>query len=823
MWIGDVFGRDRGERTDLDQVAGLFEPSSEMEVLERPDNHVVLGSKGSGKSMALKALTYGAWRRRSDPVVVPFVGIYVPMGFDEINLFRVTFDERHGTELFGHFLVATVAHAMCLQGREILPPELLQRVLTPFLAQPSENDATLALAERFLSDRYAVLAAIRRDPSSSLQDVALAMKPQVIFSLRELAHRFNQVATEVGGRFPTQVGLLFDSLDYYGALGATLCPLLQSDSGVPLVVKVAARTLPLMELFSNSNSRPLEPRRDFHVVSLDRASSDDEHARIVQGVICRRVRQLGPASMADMSDEDIVALLFNGSGGDPDDLASFDSLCRLSSGNVLAAMLLLDKAAELQRGAATTKPAGLEPLLRQHRLQAAVDLSRQFWNFEIGVRVPLQKLDARAFCEVALTTAKSKARGVVRSPVFEIGGVAQDRALLRDMLATRVVTARDDAVNKDVQSGFDIPSRLEFDLNKLLLPQYNILPSEGARCVLERPAFDRAFKKASLAARPHLSPRANYGPRDLFGTDFQVFLSVPFDLSKKARSAVLRRSINRLYLEHTGRVGGPGRAFVDVHCLPQVGAFRSEIARFIGDASYLVADISDIGKNSMQAPGVFYEIGLAVGSSKPFALFFNGRAHGRGTSDFSASALPALIRGVAVLVWRDRSAPFHEQFVRVHQRLIAYGGEAERSASVASSAEPPYAYLSFQPRNADAQQWYATLVRRLFPEVQIRHARDWETESLDVVQQLVGGASLRIIDCTNGVNAQALELGIATATGQRTTVMTWSAALDGNVNPVAMFPGARWAWSDLQGDDERSATNLLRDLGRTSALGARRR
>jgi hypothetical protein len=521
----------------------------------------------------------------------------------------------------------------------------------------------------------------------------------------------------------------------------------------------------------------------------------------------------------------VLSILFNGTERDEEDLTSLASFCRLSSGNILAVILLIDKAAELQRAAAAARPEGLAPLQREYRLRAVNELSAGFWDYEIGVRVPSQKLEARVFCEAALAVAKEELPLDSGCPRFTLLTLAPDRSLIANMLATRILTAVDESVNRRAQSAFDVDAPLSFELNRMLLPKHNRLPRQTGCVDLEHARFSAMYKKALKAARPHLSPQTPRAQRELFSSDFRVFISMPFDPAKKGRTSILRKSINRLYKDLTGHEGGEGTSFVDIHYLPHVGPFRSEIPGFIRDATYVIADISDISDSPDKAPGVFYEIGVAIGERKPLALFYNSRGRSPRGFGFRVELVPTILRGESVLVWDDRARNFHEDFRKVHEKLAAYNGvwsAPQAKVPDRSGKGDRYAYLSFQSRNSPAADWFAGVVRRLYPELRIVHSRAWLADDLGVLLNTIQHAELCVIDCTQRINEQALELGVAATTGTKRVLEVWSAELERNVNPVAMFPGQKWSWTDIGSEDQRQVVKVLQDIGRATMLGSRR-
>lgn len=395
------------------------------------------------------------------------------------------------------------------------------------------------------------------------------------------------------------------------------------------------------------------------------------------------------------------------------------------------------------------------------------------------------------------------------------------------MLASRILTATEADINRRAQCNEEVTGPIEFELNRTLLPKYGLFPSHGEHINLEPQQFGRKYREALKAQKPFLSPRSSHSQRELFrAADFNVFISLPFDRAKRSRTQVLRNAINRLYREKTGHPGGERLSYSDIHCIPPVGAFRYDIPQYVREATYVVADISELGLGAERTPGVFYEIGLAVAQRKPLAFFYNCR-HGDDIPSFNPDRLPTILRGQTVLVWGKQSENFIEDFTRVHEKLSAHLGSYDqpldgRAAHDRLIHEGGHAYVSFLPRNRLAEDWFVKLIRRLFPDLRIEKSQSWQADDAPLLTELVSKAAIRIIDCTGGINSQALELGIAAGAETRRTVEVWDVNFDRRLNPVAMFPGARFAWTDLGGEDEQQVATIFQNIARSTPLGTTR-
>ncbi len=344
----------------------------------------------------------------------------------------------------------------------------------------------------------------------------------------------------------------------------------------------------------------------------------------------------------------------------------------------------------------------------------------------------------------------------------------------------------------------------------------------GDRVDLSRGEFTRRYRTSLKRMRPRISPKAGKQQANLFRHDFCVFVSIPFDAKKKDRNRVLRKAINRIYKELTGEQGGPGTSYVDVFSMPRTGSFRYDIPKYLRDSNYCVADVTDMGRDSGLSPGVFFEIGLAVGVRKPFAMFYNTQYAER---NFDVDRLPRYLRGQTVLIWGEgQKTSFYEAYRPVHETLVAQSGKWEHpfnedSGSKGGESSNPIAYLSFQPRNQKAEEWIAERIARTFPRMQLITPRDFASDDGARLVETVAKAELAVIDCTGGINEYALELGVAAALRPDHVIEVWNNRVDSRLNPIAMFPGSRFAWTERGNIDEEDIDRLLEDIARRTQLG----
>ena len=607
-----------------------------------------------------------------------------------------------------------------------------------------------------------------------------------------------------------------------------ISPLFESDSSSPIVVKAAARSLDASQFASRSRSRRLEFERDFEILSLDRDPDNEDHLRLLRDAVCRRARHNAPPEIAALSDDQILTILFDGSTDDPEDLASFNSFSRLSSGNVLQVILLLDESATIHKATSPNAPDTLTPISRTARLKAIGQESRKFWDLELGVRLPSKRLEAKVYCESLVDVAKTDSgRESLLAPSFQFDSIPEEhQPLLASLLSTRVLIANDPIVHKTFQAGFPYNGPITLELNRLMLQAVGMRPMRGNIITLDTKDFHRRFSQELQKTRPHLSPKSTHSKAELFFPDFTVFISLPFDQKKKNRTTVLRKAINKIYEETTGKTGAEGLSYVDIHYIPHVGSFRFDIPRYINEATYVVADISEIGLSPTQTGGIFYEIGISIGHKKPLALFYNCKDPQYGIPPFNSGVIPKLLTGQTVITVDESTTNFIHLYRPIHEKLIAYNGYLEFPLGVSRPPEnptqPPYAYLSFQPRNEDAYKWFVERIRIVFPELAIVKARNWEADDAPSFFQAISNSSFCIVDCTQGVNNYAIELGVCAALEWGKVLEVWDSTVDRRPNPISMFPGKRFAWTDLSQNDERHLNELIKHLARTTTLGMQR-
>ena len=191
MWIGDQFAKNRAEQLGLLDIAKIFSPTPETALLERPTNHLLLGAKGSGKSTLLRALTWPVWQVRPSTHPPQFVGIYLPISYEEASHFRSAYDELLSGVLFEHFFVTSLLFQAAKQLQEAgFPEDVIKTILLEYIDESErENIRDLsALALRFLKERDRCLSIAKNKPDLEPSELDLMTRePLGISKLQYLA------------------------------------------------------------------------------------------------------------------------------------------------------------------------------------------------------------------------------------------------------------------------------------------------------------------------------------------------------------------------------------------------------------------------------------------------------------------------------------------------------------------------------------------------------------------------------------------------------------------------------------------------------------
>lgn len=818
LWVGDVFSKERFDSLSIEELDKLFEPPPEYADLTSRSNHFLLGAKGSGKSTLLRSLTLPMQLKRSAKPA--YAGVYLGLRFEVLSSLRTATAETGNTFLFEHFFVLSVLTELTRQWSGLTEQDkLLAEIISPLVGDETSDAATLLA--RLTADRNACHDAAKQRPLREFRDLDLSCSSPLtlesLITLAELASGSCLLTLCPEGR----IGLLVDSLDHYGELIPTLFPLFESDAGHSLVVKAAARTLDLPHHQRLATSRHLELHRDFELLSLDRDPDAREHSDLIRNALIRRVRMLGPSELTTASDDAIMRILFGEGEDGTVDVAAFDEFVRTTSGNILTAIILLDRAATEER---KPNPGGLTTLTSisaGSRRDAIRSLSREYWQYEIGQIAPDRTRELRALCEVMLERPPTNPSAPHHAPRFKLDGIPDDELpLVRRLIAERLFLLLDAELHELVQSGYGDIDEVRFELNRALLAEKGISPFPGPTYAASWDDLStRAREKAASKIGRHPRTRAEPPTMTLFVDAPPVFISRSLDRARATRVQPVKSGLEKLFWERNGRKPQEREAWIDVDCIPNAGQFRRDIRAHIVASHYVIADVTDGSAGPTGASGVFFEIGLALAAGRVLGLFHNARA-GDPKAPLRIEMLPHVLTSRTVLVHKPGTANFLRDSLQPWDAALR---ESVRSAAPHSPpVGAPYVYVSIQPRNQGMSDTILSALAAHFPDTPVRVRTD-SPEDLDELRDLIAGATVRVVDASGGTSQSSLELGLAafdTGTGMPSpnTLMIFDAA-SGTTNPVAMYPGERLPWRGVISEDERGLRAFLQTVGRERGLG----
>jgi hypothetical protein len=764
-WVGDVFSKERFDALSEEELAALFAPPPEYGALVGRSNHFLLGAKGSGKSTALRSLSFPVQVQQSRTPT--FAGIYIGLRHDALSSLRTAAVEVGNPDLFEHFFASTVLLELAHQWRQVRQvPSCREHVPDLIAALLGLRTGTLdlnALIANLTHDRVACLTAAKRTPLSRPADLSLRGPTDISFTTVEMLGEFARTSSLLDTSTAGRIGLLIDSLDHYGELAHRILSLFEADTTSSIVMKVAARTIDIPTLFEDSPTRPLELHRDYELISLDRRPDSPEHHDLLSAAIVRRARFLGPELLADLTDSDILSTLFDSNGANLPLDTSFESLARYTSGNVLSMIVLMDSAAAIERQKPKT-PSGLSPVTAASRAEALRVLSTEYWQFEIGQSAPMETKRVRTLCEVLLAREVEKVKNgdVARAPSFRITNIGlEDATLLRRLVSERLLVLANDGTHALLQAGLGELEELRCEVNRLLLPIKKIssAPNIVGYHATWSTITDRMDSYMAIHTPMHTTAR-DVGVPTLFGIRPPIFISRSLSKRYAVRTNILRQHLDTLFKEENGRQPEKGEAWMDIDLVLNAASFRKDIRKAILQCRALIGDITDAGSSPERSAGVFYEIGLAFAALKPIGLFHNERSDER--ISLRMENLPTPLTARNILIFRDGEANF------LRRRLAPY--IAALDAQIVPESRPPadggdannnpYVFVSTQPRNSQMRGVIQAVVDEILPDHQILDAHAAGDE-LDDLRDLINGANACLIDATDAINTACLELGLA--------------------------------------------------------------
>jgi len=638
--------------------------------VQYPVNHLVIGPRGAGKTIALRQLDHKSAPVHDRP---PFLGIYV-----QITRIATTFQHILPTDdspspfqrVFADYLwfelVREVARFLSSPSCELRNPDhrLLKRITDGTLASDSIADVH--------DECVAVQQTIDESISRWSIDKKCTWVPRVDLpsSLFRMVETLRKAFPRLGGDRPS-VYLLFDeSSPIPRACQRTINGLLHR--GRPYCVKLAFRPYEWSTL-TTAADRTVELDADvkpLHIEYADELGDDyvEDMRRVANKILDARITNADePKDGWPVStDLDIVSIL----GDEVQEYSGFRSVCATSSGNPQNLLSICSCIVSTAIRAFTARPHTRHAL---NRIPAELQQEAIIrWSKDYEDRNPYPR--SRTFCRSLLQLLRNQEEAT-RSLGFEC--VADEPELftpeyLPDGPGKSVSPAFSGGFLRnsepDRASLFEVPSA--FHLSRGLLPR--------ERLKLDLPVgppneISRTFLQQNTRERVHLGSRNESSAP---ATELKAFLSTSFTPSLEQQRIEVKRALASEQIE-----------CVDVGDKPSGQFLFTSIHRQIRRNDMTILDATIL------RPYTMLELGLAASVSRPGPVICIVNDEDKGGLP---SSLPAYIKKLELLTFSFDARRLSDLAVRVRSRYA----EMRRMASEFVTAAPSDVALRARRRSA---------------------------------------------------------------------------------------------------------------------------
>lgn len=595
------------DRMAAHEVQELFAPPPEFEACLRPENQLLLGPKGSGKSIALKGLSFNQIPTAELNSAL-FFGVLVSIGRYQVDFFKQGFNRTHDPRPFFSYFNLFLLNELCRQlsvsesGRLLkirLPAAFHTSLSTdgsfpPTLDFSSPNDVQDKIDD--LMDRFARLA--------DLNETAIATLPP-LDTLSATTTLLGRLQRQVQTTFGTpRLALLFDGFDHLGDLGVVFASLFAKDEPFSewLITKAACRELPRY-FHVPSLQTQLEAGRDYQIIPV--GLYDDLHA--FQAHLQQIIQQRSRHYLGTEASSEVGTLLPHDATESP---SGFDSLAQFAGGSVLVLLETCALAAAQHEDDTDIPPAAQRTAIKKRaRLYLTADLADQVGKGAAQLRDLLRAVSLYLRREVE---PRTRALTVDSSTLAAIENLEIDPreaiAILCEFRYLRIDSSQ-------------LP---DFLLRRTFSIPFNCTLSPTLAPELELPLHDGAESYAPVAAEDidhwvGVLRRQQPLQTTLFSVPDAIFLSVPGGEWGMVTERRLKDAYRRI-LTQKGRSPTPAEQVSLILTFRSVarqktGNFQDNLLDAIRDARYVVLDVT-MGPTA----GVLIELGIVAGFKRAHAL-----------------------------------------------------------------------------------------------------------------------------------------------------------------------------------------------------------
>ena len=697
-------------------VRNLFRPPPGFSTCLRHTHQVLLGPRGSGKSIALKWLAF--MPKRPDLLPEPrFYGIWMGMGRFDIDYFRQLYDrtgdQRPFIAYFNLKLLGALLDALERDHKKENERLVLPAAFSSILRnEPKGESWDLSMADldeaRFRLDDY--LLTLKASLSSSHLESPTLPPVCTLDHTVSLMGRFQTFCSRVSNL--ESVALLLDGVDHLGALGVALLPLLSKDESYAdwLLVKATCRELPTY-LYSGTeqNRHQLEEGRDFNIVPLGVFDSEAKLRVHLEGVMEQRFRLYLDEEAVDIRD------ILPADTAVADSYTGFEGVSRFSGGNVLTFLETCGLALQFEQESLQEDVVDrLSPAAQRKGMRQKAEI---YLNQDLDYQVGAQAPELRDFLRATGKYLERQHNGS-GSRVLELqGGFADARS-------QELNVPFSEAIARLAEFRYLIVERPR--LVPLLRRLEKTIPLTMELSPTLAPLFGLRFERAKPT--PIASEDIDYWVNLLHTEREEQGILFPCPYAFLSRTGDdWGDLVQRRIVEAYGRVGRSealrkefGSADLTLTSFKDVerrltGNFRDNVLKEMRDARYVVVDAT-YGISS----GICVELGIAAGLRKPLGMcWFEDKPFDPVTGEeaFEETELPDELRGFDIKV-RDPSkeAFYRWYFEHIHkpclsiEEMCAFKGSHSGCDCHEITKRLDTVYVSIDPRNQDLDDF---LVKQL--------------------------------------------------------------------------------------------------------------
>ena len=868
------FSYKSGEAMTSEEVKQLFSNPPGFTTYKNPSKHcIIVGSKGSGKSILLKCLSVQVQSTDKKIEDLNYCGIYIGRVIDTTKFVEQN-KKFEKTDVFEHFFSLLVIAEITDQLSEVLNEEINKKSTGFFNERfieklnPLNDNETVNIGFKPPKRLPNNLKEISNYIKEKLQDLLNQLSPErfnpeeygysSFWKLSGLLQILKDFYDEIKPFSIPKLCLLIDDLQDLEELGSLILNRFLRHRYLDfLTVKIGTR-----RTYFDVASLNVEYERDFDILILDCDPNNPDHIKFLRKFANRKVMVEWKLTEEEMKEISIDTLL---PSAKPEEIKDWDY--KITPANNFAKIGIIESGQSkrnlrqkcYQGFECVAKVSMANPFVFLEICQVAYEEQRKYDIDSASPKVEAKAQSealirkSRRYRDVGISSKKdySEYFSGIRSFICNTAKQLEERQIPQQFEGVKIsipveeidslylplireaILSRDLFINKEnilalIFNPDTIPSKIE--LNRLICPSYGIsweserhmeLSKEEVIVFIKKPLtgdsdshpFGVISKQKELFGKNELAP--SLIPKHKMDIPW-VFGSGPYDEEYKERLGKIKKAVNtirRERLKDSKRIYSEEDIFsLDVWTLRNkyAGNYKEYIFDAISKSIYVVADVT-----GFISTGVAYEIGLAIGTGKPFFLFRDVKDTGKTfNSDYKKVWHPFLQehdvrewdkekkekKGITFKEWYWKNIDKHGCELNGHLECILKGFLPDKKCAFKNLIEKGMdkAYISCQSQNKKAEKIIIDILSTKYNLYPISLSDIPTTDPICSKCAAIKSSKIQIIDVSahkkneKGDPCFALELGFTYASHKDRTKMIFDADLQSD--PVEMFPGKPCGW-----------------------------